>query len=112
MPEYDYMCEQCGPFSEIRPMALYADPQPCPGCRQPAPRALLTMPALGIMDAGRRNAHATNERSAHAPTVSSRHPSGCACCSGPRPGAALTAAKAAPPAAKGFPGTRPWMISH
>jgi putative FmdB family regulatory protein len=107
MPEYDYLCEQCGPFSEVRPMAMYAAPQPCPGCGAAAPRALLTMPALGMMDAGRRVAHATNERSAHAPAVSSRtgrHPAGCGCCSGSR--------TAASGAVKGFPGTRPWMISH
>jgi hypothetical protein len=24
MPEYDYLCETCGPFSDIRPMAAYA----------------------------------------------------------------------------------------
>jgi putative FmdB family regulatory protein len=106
MPEYDYLCEQCGPFSEVRPMAAYADPQPCPGCGEAAPRALLTMPALGMMDAGRRVAHATNERSAHAPAVSSRHPAGCGCCSGKSP------AGAAAGTAKGFPGKRPWMISH
>ena len=110
MPEYDYLCEQCGPFSAIRPMASYADPQPCPGCGSAAPRALLTVPALGMRNSGRRVAHSTNERSAHAPALSSRleaHPRGCSCCSaGPK------REKAAAEAAKGFPDKRPWMISH
>lgn len=113
MPEYDYLCNECGPFSEIRPMAAYADPQPCPGCGKDAPRALLTMPALGMMDVGRRNAYATNERSAHAPKVSSqtgRHPRGCACCS--TGGKKKLSATGVTPAAKGFPSKRPWMISH
>jgi putative FmdB family regulatory protein len=32
MPTYDYGCDTCGPFSESRPMAEFAQPQPCPGC--------------------------------------------------------------------------------
>jgi len=91
-------------------MASYAAPHPCPGCGAAAPRALLSMPALGMMDAGRRAALATNERSAHAPEVSSRtgrHPAGCGCCTSGRTGLA-----GAPGAVKGFPSKRPWMISH
>ena len=109
MPEYDYLCDTCGPFAEIRPMAEFDVSQPCPDCGAPAPRALLTMPALGLMDAGRRKAIATNERAAHAPAVSSRHPSGCACCS-TKATKKLTATTVG--AAKTFPGSRPWMISH
>lgn len=113
MPEYDYLCSECGAFSETRPMADYAEPQPCPGCGVAAPRALLTVPNFATMDAGRRNAHATNERSAHAPALSgasSRHPRNCGCC-GPQRKAGTLRAEAVPPA-KSFPARRPWMISH
>ena len=46
MPNYEYECENCGPFTENRPMAEFDRPQPCPDCGDPAPR-LLTCPALG-----------------------------------------------------------------
>ena len=46
MPTYDYECPDCGPFTELRPMAEFDRPQPCPDCAQQAPR-LLTAPALG-----------------------------------------------------------------
>ena len=72
MPTYDYDCERCGPFTESRPMAEFARPQPCPACRKLAPRAL-TSPALG--GGAREAAPATPFRS---------HPGGCACCAGPR----------------------------
>ena len=105
MPAYDYACAGCGPFTAVRPMAEYALPKDCPGCGQPTPRALLRVPSLAMMSAGQRTAHATNERSAHAPRLSSpgQHRPGCSCCS---------PAKAKPAAAKSFPSQRPWMISH
>jgi putative FmdB family regulatory protein len=105
MPEYDYLCAACGPFTKTRPMARYADPQPCPGCGAVAPRALLSMPALGMMDGWQRRAHATNEHSRHAPKVSDRHPPGCRCCSSKGVGQAASGAKS-------FPRKRPWMIGH
>ena len=107
MPVYDYGCAQCGPFTELRPMVEFADPQPCPGCGEASPRMILTAPGLAMMDGGRRRASATNERSANAPqrsSASGRHAPGCGCCS--------TAKPAAPAAAKSFPAARPWMISH
>jgi len=67
MPTYDYECADCGPFSEIRPLAEFDRPQPCPDCAAPAPR-LLTAPALG---GGAQEASA-----AAAPA----HAGGCACC--------------------------------
>lgn len=104
MPAYDYGCPRCGPFTAVRPMAEYDRPVPCPGCASPAPRVLLTVPALAGMDGAARAAMATNERSAHAPRRSGGHGGGCGCC-GPKPGGASSAAR-------GFPGTRPWMICH
>ena len=32
MPVYDYLCEACGPFSEMRPMVECEKPSECPHC--------------------------------------------------------------------------------
>jgi putative FmdB family regulatory protein len=69
MPNYDYECADCGPFSAARPMAEFDWPQPCPDCALPAPR-LLTAPAL-----------AGGAREADAGAIPARtHAGGCACC--------------------------------
>ena len=67
MPTYEYECADCGPFTDVRPMAEYDRPQPCPDCGQEAPR-LLTAPSLG---GGAQEAVAAPTRA---------HPGGCACC--------------------------------
>lgn len=105
MPFYDYACESCGPFTVFRPMAEYDAPSACPDCGGAAPRILLTAPSLGGMDQAQLAAHATNERSAHAPRRSG-HGAGCGCCT-----VKSTKGKAEP-RAKGFSNRRPWMISH
>ena len=73
MPTYDYGCETCGPFSESRPMAEFARPQPCPTCGDPAPRIVLTAPALG-----------GNASPQAAMPQQRMHPGGCSCCAAPR----------------------------
>jgi putative FmdB family regulatory protein len=106
MPVYEYECAACGGFETIAPMAQFDHPQPCPDCGGPSARALLSVPMLAIMGSARRNAFATNERSAHAPETSRRtgkHPSGCGCCKPVVPNANVK---------KSFPGKRPWMIGH
>jgi putative FmdB family regulatory protein len=112
MPVYDYLCERCGPFSDMRPMADCDRPHACPRCGREAPRAFLTAPYLAVMPTERRLAHAANERSAHAPSTRSRtkasHGAGCTCCSG----RSLRAGERGKTGAKSFPGSRPWMISH
>ena len=107
MPVYDYACDACGPFTVLRPMAEFQDPHDCPDCGTACGRAFLTAPNLASMDAGLRKAHATNERSRHAPRRVSGHGAGCGCCSG-----STKAKTQATPAAKSFPSARPWMISH
>jgi putative FmdB family regulatory protein len=72
MPTYDYDCDRCGSFTEVRPMAEFALPQPCPACGAPAPRAL-TSPAIGGVRAEAAN-----------PLPIRTHPGGCACCAAPR----------------------------
>jgi putative FmdB family regulatory protein len=107
MPVYDYDCMSCGPFSAIRPMADYAKPVACDACGADAPRAIFNAPALANMNSGLRRSLAINERSRHEPRRSNgAHPAGCGCCSSSarKPSAAN--------AAKSFPGSRPWMISH
>ena len=74
MPTYDYGCETCGPFSESHPMAEFALPQPCPTCRDPAPRVMLSAPALGG-NASPQAAGMPQQR---------MHPGGCSCCAAPR----------------------------
>jgi putative FmdB family regulatory protein len=75
MPLYEYRCEHCGGFAETRPMAEFADPQPCPGCGALAARALTT-PCLG---AGTSEPAAPSWGS---PAGGARHFGGCACCGG------------------------------
>ena len=72
MPTYDYSCDTCGVFSEVRPMADFAQPQPCPTCGDPAPRAFLSAPALG---GGAKMETPAAPMRAHA--------GGCACCAAP-----------------------------
>ncbi len=60
MPVYEYLCDACGPFTDMRPMSECDDPQVCPQCADMAPRVILTAPAFACMPAERRTAHATN----------------------------------------------------
>jgi putative FmdB family regulatory protein len=105
MAFYDYLCPRCGPFTEMRPMALSAEPDDCPSCGTSSPRAYLSAPALADMVTESRVAHARNERSAHEPRVASKHVCGSGCHhSKPK--------TAAGKAYKSFPGARPWSLSH
>ena len=112
MPVYEYLCDDCGPFTDMRPMAECELPSACPECAGFAPRVMLTAPHCSSISAERRQAHATNERSAHAPKTLSQtrgaHTPGCSCCSG-RSSRFTARGKNG---AKSFPGSRPWMISH
>ncbi len=112
MPVYEYLCTDCGPFTNICPMAECDEPDDCPACGAQAPRVILTAPNFSCIPASSRKAHATNERSAHAPKTigeyKASHGSGCACCSG-KAGRLVTKTRSG---AKGFPTSRPWMISH
>jgi putative FmdB family regulatory protein len=111
MPTYDYGCRSCGTFSRIRPMSQRNTDQACPNCVMPSPRVIVAVPGFSTMKSSTRLAHATNERSAHAPQSSTArayetHSPGCGCC---RVGSTKTAQAGGK---KGFPTERPWMISH
>ncbi|MEW6396102.1 MULTISPECIES: zinc ribbon domain-containing protein [unclassified Afipia] len=112
MPVYEYLCNDCGPFTEMRPMSEYDMPQDCPHCAVAAPRAILTAPHFSCMPASTRKSHAINERSANAPKTlgeyKAYHKPGCGCCS-TKPSRLVTKSRSG---AKGFPTARPWMISH
>jgi putative FmdB family regulatory protein len=108
MPTYEYDCPSCGVFSSIKRMSEYQDPQPCPDCGTHASRVLLSAPAFAGMPGGLRQAHATNERSSHAPeNLKTKHGAGCGCCA-----AKSSTSNAGAKSMKSFPGNRPWMISH
>ncbi|MDB5763173.1 MAG: hypothetical protein JWQ21_2168 [Herminiimonas sp.] len=68
MPTYDYVCDDCGPFEQRRPMAESNAPASCPQCGTPAQRRLCAT-QLNLMSGTDRIAHARNEKSAHAPEV-------------------------------------------
>ncbi|MDE0150791.1 MAG: zinc ribbon domain-containing protein [Rhodospirillaceae bacterium] len=68
MPLYEYICRDCGPFTEIERMARASEPMPCPSCEQLAPRGI-SAPFLADMDPNNRIAHGRNEKSAHEPKV-------------------------------------------
>ena len=115
MPVYEYLCDACGPFTDMRPMSECDDPQGCPGCEASSPRVILTAPNFLCMPSDRRKAIAINERSSHAPKTldqyKASHGASCGCCSGEskKPARLMTKTKSG---AKGFPTARPWMISH
>ena len=113
MPVYDYLCNDCGPFTDMRPMAECDEPKDCPQCSGESPRAILTAPNFFCMPSDKRKAHATNERSSNAPKTvdqyKASHGPGCGCCSSGKPARLVTKTKSG---AKSFPTARPWMISH
>lgn len=115
MPVYEYLCNDCGPFTDMRPMSECDDPQECPSCATEAPRVILTAPHFACMPAETRKAHATNERSRHAPMTldqykSTKHGAGCSCCSTSKKPSRLV--QRGRNGSKSFPTARPWMISH
>ena len=56
MPVYEYLCNDCGPFTDMRPMAECDDPQDCPQCETESPRVILTAPAFFCMPSDKRKA--------------------------------------------------------
>ncbi|MEZ4278959.1 MAG: zinc ribbon domain-containing protein [Myxococcota bacterium] len=100
MPVYEYLCERCGDFSELRPLSEYDRPRPCPGCARPAPRAVLSPPAISGCSSALRAARRRSEASAERPARGVID--------------ARTAARphAHPARAGRVAGGRPWMLSH
>ena len=63
MPTYEYMCDECGPFTEMRPMAECELPSNCPECGASSPRVILTAPRCLSMSPEARKAGAKYEKS-------------------------------------------------
>ena len=81
MPIYDYVCDACGPFTAMRPMAQFRDPCACPDCGAGATRTFLSAPAILGGSAGGRFACAVAEAGTTRPLpASTAHPAGCGCC--------------------------------
>ena len=76
MPTYEYLCDRCGRFTELRPMAECRSPAFCPFCDGEAPRAILSAPAMATVSSEIRHAHGVNERAAHAPKTSAESRAG------------------------------------
>lgn len=119
MPLYEYDCTDCGPFTEMRPMAESGLPCPCPDCGDPSPRAYFTAPMMACVGTDARFAMETNETAQNKPMsvgeyaakqAAKSHRAGCSCCV-PTKRKKSTTVKT-PSGAKSFPTKRPWMISH
>lgn len=96
MPIYEYICDDCGPFTEMEKMARASEPMPCPSCEQLSRRGI-SAPFLANMDPYNRIAHQRNEKSAHEPKM------------GGPPKHNHSHDHSKPHAHKGG---RPWMIGH
>lgn len=72
MPNYEFLCEGCGPFEERRSFAEAGDPVMCPSCGEEA-RRIYSMPSTRRIPTALSNAIDRAEKSAHQPEVV-RHP--------------------------------------
>jgi len=66
MPLYEFNCDECGPFTELRRVSECDMPAECPVCNHEASR-MISVPRLAIMEKNNRTAWERNEKSAHEP---------------------------------------------
>ncbi len=78
MPLYGYLCDACGPFTVLRPMAEFSDSSPCPICGAAAPRAILKAPTIAGTASVQNRTFVADDPGRSL----MRHPAGCACCLG------------------------------
>ncbi|MGH1485181.1 MAG: FmdB family zinc ribbon protein [Cellvibrionaceae bacterium] len=117
MPVYEYKCEEHGVFYGLATMDESDKPSHCTTCGGISPRIIRIAPEILDMSPSARKAAATNERSQHEPTFSTKdrresddeHSSGCGC-NKQKPGKSKLMYTAQ--GDKMFPSMRPWMISH
>ena len=67
MPVYEYLCNDCGPFTDMRPMAECDAPQDCPRCASESPRVILTAPNFFCMPLGGGQPPPPNQAPPHPP---------------------------------------------
>ena len=113
MPVYEYLCDECGPFTDMRPMAECDAPQDCPRCESESPRVILTAPnffvhALGQAQ-GPRHQRAQRATRRRPSTNTRRRMDRAAAAARPNPRGIVKQTRSG---AKSFPTARPWMISH
>ena len=68
MPNYDFVCEDCGPFEQQRPLAEASDQMACPSCGRES-RRVYAMPNTRRMPAALSSAMDRADKSAHEPEV-------------------------------------------
>ena len=68
MPNYDFVCEDCGPFEQQRPLAEASDPMACPSCGRES-RRVYAMPNTRRMPAALSGAMDRADKSAHEPEL-------------------------------------------
>lgn len=66
MPLYEFQCDNCGPFTELRRLSECDMPAECPVCGSSSSR-IISVPRLAIMEKNNRTAWERNEKSAHEP---------------------------------------------
>jgi putative FmdB family regulatory protein len=91
VPAYAFICEVCGPFDVVRPMAEASAAAACPTCGAEA-RRVFTPPGLALLARPVRRALDLEEKSAHQPDVVSHKGGG-------------------PPPHRHSPAP-PWVLSH
>lgn len=122
MPIYDYECDGCGSFTELRKMSESEASVPCPQCGISSVR-VITAPQLAILGKAQRSAYERNEKSAHEPKMARRSSCGCHgthTCSTPGKSSQSKSSKPIQKAAAIAPGfemqtkksARPWMLGH
>lgn len=77
MPYYDFVCGECGPFEQQRPLAEASDPMDCPTCGRQA-RRVYAMPNTKLTPAALSGAMDRADKSAHEPEVVRRPKEGAA----------------------------------
>ncbi|MGI9414714.1 MAG: FmdB family zinc ribbon protein [Hyphomicrobiales bacterium] len=101
---YEYMCIECGPFTEIRSMSGWSDPTDCPECGRRSERTI-SAPQILNMNPHNRIAHQRNERSAEEPRMVTKKQHDHAACGHGH-------AHKHPGSAHKHGPSRPWMIGH
>lgn len=61
MPSYDFRCDRCGTFEEIRPLAEVGTPASCPSCALPA-RRIYAAPGFSVRGGTVRDATLATRR--------------------------------------------------
>lgn len=113
MPVYSYTCETCGDFDALRTVAERNRSIACPSCASLSQR-IIVAPHLSLMAPSLRRAHSTNERSQHAPRISSGHTcsSGCEHATGTAIRKNRLVETRLCKAQSQKAGARPWMLGH